>query len=195
MYCGSSCQSAAYKSHKRPCKAAAKLLVHGKTDARKEFKRNEVLRGEAIRGKVLKRKALRGNALRAKVLRGKHIYFSQKKIFELVTHWGPMAPNLLIYICISEVTKQRDNARLRTLVERNQVMQQRRAFGFNSDDAGDDFDDYASTGSSHFPSRVIVQYIYSQAAQDVAKSEIRFMGNGRGCKLNKLFSMCDRSFS
>ena len=69
-----------------------------------------------------------------------------------MTHWGPMAPNLLIYICISEVTKQRDNARLRTLVERNQVMQQRRAFGFNSDDAGDDFDDYASTGSSDFPS-------------------------------------------
>ena len=63
-----------------------------------------------------------------------------------------MAPNLLIYICISELTKQRDNARLRTLVERNQVMQQRRAFGFNSDDAGDDFDDYASNGSSDFPS-------------------------------------------
>ena len=79
MYCGSSCQSAAYKSHKRPCKAAAKLLVHGKTDARKEFKRNEVLRGEAIRGKVLKRKALRGNALRGKVLRGKNIYFSHKR--------------------------------------------------------------------------------------------------------------------
>ena len=64
-----------------------------------------------------------------------------------------MAPNLLIYICISELTKQRDNARLRTLVERNQVMQQRRAFGFNSDDAGDDFHDYASNESEKYTRR------------------------------------------
>ena len=79
MYCGSSCQSAAYKSHKRPCKAAAKLLVHGKADARKEFKRNEVLRGEALRGKVLKGKALRGNALRGESVKREDIYFSHKK--------------------------------------------------------------------------------------------------------------------
>ena len=104
VYCGSSCQSAAYKSHKRPCKAAAKLLVHGKTDARKEFKRNEVLRGEALRGKVLKGKALRGNALRGKVLRG-NTYISLTKDIRTSDSLGPHGPqftNLYLYIGVNQ---------------------------------------------------------------------------------------------
>ena len=44
VYCSSSCQSAAYKSHRPACKANANFLATaGKSDARKEFKRKVLI--------------------------------------------------------------------------------------------------------------------------------------------------------
>ena len=93
----------------------------------------------------------RGNALRRKVLRGK-TYISFTKNIRTGDSLGPHGPqftNLYMYIRINQAAWKKNFVRSSKEIK---TCCNTRAFGFNSDDAGDDFHDYASNGSSDFPS-------------------------------------------